>query len=177
MHTLPDPCVAPGAEVAPHCGPGWKLMRQGSPLASSSIQVQNGIDHFSDISCSWVSTWLGGWDERFEDGPFLLGQITGVAESFHCSTSSIFPFFFCFSIPLYTQPLRFQLSFPLSPSLCLKTSEKVLQKNVHQSTTRRTILPRVCPFAPCSYACRASERGSTVSTIGRMCPASINVPI
>src|SRR5207245_4508034 len=105
MHTLPDPCVAPGAEVAPHCGPGWKLMRQGSPLAACTIQVQNGIDHFSDISCSWVSTWLGGWDERFEDGPFLLRQITDVAESFHCSTSSIFPFFFCFSIPLYTQPL------------------------------------------------------------------------
>src|SRR5947209_1300827 len=106
MHALPDPRVAPRAKVAPHCGPGWKLMRQGSPLAACTIQVQNGIDHFSDISCSWVSTWLGGWDERFEDGPFLLGQITGVAESFHCSTSSIFPFFFCFSIPLYTQPLR-----------------------------------------------------------------------
>src|SRR5216117_2586683 len=50
-------------------------------------------------------------------------------------------------------------------------------KNDHQFTTRRTILPRVCPFDPCSYACRASERCSTVSTIGRMCPASINVPI
>src|SRR6266487_1423451 len=80
-------------------------MRQGTPLAACPIQVQNGIDHFADVGCSWVSTWLGGWDQRFEDGPFLLGQITGVAESIHFSTSSTFPFFFCFIIPLYTQPL------------------------------------------------------------------------
>src|SRR5438128_6997427 len=68
-------------------------MRQGSPLAPCPIQVQNGIDHFADVGGSWVSTWLGGRDERFEDGPFLLGQITGVTASFHFSTSSIFPLF------------------------------------------------------------------------------------
>src|SRR5438876_12435732 len=83
MHAFPDPRVAPRAEVAPHGGPGRKLMQQGSPLSVCPIQVQNGIDHFSDISCSWVSTWLGGRYERFEDAPFLLGQITGVAESIH----------------------------------------------------------------------------------------------
>src|SRR6266705_5628185 len=87
-------------------------MRQGTPLAACPIQVQNGIDHFADVGCSWVSTWLGGWDQRFEDGPFLLGQITGVAESIHFSTSSTFPFFFCFIIPLYTQPL--------SSALCIR---------------------------------------------------------
>ena len=68
-------------------------MWQRSPLAACTIQVQNGIDHFSDVGGSWVSTRLGGRDERFKDGPFLLGQITGVAASFHFSTSSIFPLF------------------------------------------------------------------------------------
>src|SRR6266699_2466507 len=66
-------------------------MRQGTPLTACPIQVQNGIDHFSDVGGSWVSAWLGGGDERLEDGPFLLGQITGVTESIHCSTSSHFP--------------------------------------------------------------------------------------
>src|SRR6266567_8040523 len=50
-------------------------MRQGTPLTACPIQVQNGIDHFSDVGGSWVSAWLGGGDERLEDGPFLLGQI------------------------------------------------------------------------------------------------------
>ena len=50
-------------------------MRQGTPLAPCPIQVQNGIEHFAHVGGSWVSTWLGGRDERLEDGPFLLGQI------------------------------------------------------------------------------------------------------
>src|SRR5206468_12906632 len=68
-------------------------MWQGTPLAPCPIQVQNGIDHFSHVGGSGVSTWLGGWDERFEDSPFLLGQITGETESFHSSSPSIFPLF------------------------------------------------------------------------------------
>ncbi len=66
-------------------------MRQSTPLTTCPIQVQNGIDHFSDVGGSGVPTRLGGRDERFEDGPFLLGQITGVAESIHFSTSSHIP--------------------------------------------------------------------------------------
>jgi len=75
VHPFPRAVVAPRAEVAPDRRPGRKLMRQGTPLAPCPIQVQNGIDHFSDAGGSWVSTWLGGRDERLEDGPFLLGQI------------------------------------------------------------------------------------------------------
>jgi hypothetical protein len=68
-------------------------MRQGSPLAACAVQVQNGIDHFSDVGGAWVSTWLGGRYQRFKDVPFLLCQITGITESFQGSTSSIFPLF------------------------------------------------------------------------------------
>jgi hypothetical protein len=68
-------------------------MWQRSPLAACPIQVQNGIDHFSDIGGSGVSTRLGGRDERFEDGPFLLGQIDFSSCVFSFSISSIFPLF------------------------------------------------------------------------------------
>ncbi len=63
VHALPDPGVAPGAEVAPHRGPRRKLMRQGSPLASRAVQVQNGIDHFTHLGGSGVSPWLGRGDQ------------------------------------------------------------------------------------------------------------------
>ena len=66
-------------------------MRQGTPLTACPIQVQKGIEHFAHVGGAWASAWLGGRDERREDGPLLLGQITGVAESLHCSTSSHFP--------------------------------------------------------------------------------------
>src|SRR6266702_3816899 len=83
-------------------------MWQGSPLTSSPVQVQNGIDHFSHIGASGVSTWLGGWDQRFEDPPLVLGYITGVASSHHLSTSSL-PFL------LFLYCIIWQLSSP-SPS-------------------------------------------------------------
>src|SRR6266568_1479965 len=83
VHTLPDPGVAPGAEVAPHRGPGWKFMGQGSPLAPSAIQVQKGIDHFTHIGGSGVSPWLGRRDQRFEDLPLVLGHITRIVSSLH----------------------------------------------------------------------------------------------
>src|SRR5215470_20090532 len=124
MHPLPRAVVAPRAEVAPHCGPGRKLMWQGAPLAPCPIQVQNGIEHFAHVGGAWAPAWLGGRDERLEDGPFLLGQITGVAESFHCSTSSIYPLFFSSIISLSTQPLSHSWSRDLfyrpCSSFCIK---------------------------------------------------------
>src|SRR5215468_7608753 len=95
MHPLPGPVIAPGAEVAPHRRPGWKLMWQGAPLASGAIYIQDGIDDFSHVGRARVSSWLGRRDQRFQDRPFLLGQITGIASSLHLSTSSLFPFAGC----------------------------------------------------------------------------------
>src|SRR6266702_2090751 len=113
MHPLPDPIIAPGAEVAPHRRPRRKLMRQGSPLATGTIQVQDGIDHFAHVSGARMPTGLGGWNERLEDGPFLLTEITWVASSFHLPTSSLVPFPGCsflfpssLILPLGTLPYR-----------------------------------------------------------------------
>src|SRR3989442_15563696 len=92
MHALPDPPITPDAEVAPHRGPGGKLMGQGPPLAPSAVQVQNGVDHFAHISGSGTSSWFGGRDQRVEDPPLVLGHITGIASSHHLPTSSL-PFF------------------------------------------------------------------------------------
>ena len=92
MHALPDPRIAPGAEVTPHRGPRWKLMGQGPPLASSAVQIQNGIDHFAHIGGSGTSSCFGRRDQQFEDPPLVLGHITGIASSHHLPTSSL-PFF------------------------------------------------------------------------------------
>ena len=67
-------------------------MGQGSPLASSSVQVQNGIDHFAHLGASGASSWLGGRNQWLEDPPLVLADIAGVASSHHLPTSSL-PFF------------------------------------------------------------------------------------
>ncbi len=50
-------------------------MGQGSPLASSSVQVQNGIDHFAHIGGSGAPSWLGGRNQWLEDPPLVLADI------------------------------------------------------------------------------------------------------
>ncbi len=40
-------------------------MGQGSPLAPGAVQVQNGIDHFTHLGSSGVSSWLGGRESLY----------------------------------------------------------------------------------------------------------------
>src|SRR5207248_5915535 len=74
-------------------------MGQGSPLAPGAVQVQNGIDHFTHLGGSGVSSWLGGWDQRFEDPPLVVAHITGITSSHHLPTSSLPLFSFGVLVP------------------------------------------------------------------------------
>src|SRR5260370_40783116 len=95
-------------------------MGQGSPLASSPVQVQNGIDYFAHIGGSGASTWFGGRDQWFEDPPLALAHITWVASSLHLPTSSLFPFRDSFPFLLLLYSITWQPSLPSrSPGLCI----------------------------------------------------------
>ncbi len=63
-------------------------MRQGSPLASRAVQVQNGIDHFTHLGGSGVSPWLGRGDQRFQDPPLVVAHID--FDSFFAASSHLF---------------------------------------------------------------------------------------
>src|SRR5579883_2878579 len=99
MDALPGTIAAPVAEVAPDGRPRGELVWHGSPLSACAIQVQDGIDDFAYVSGAGMASWLGGRDERFQDGPFLITQITGIASSLHLPTSLPF-FFFVTSFPV-----------------------------------------------------------------------------
>ena len=103
-------------------------MRQGTPLASRAVQVQNGVDDFSHVGGTGVSSRLAGWDQRRKDGPFSLTEIAWIVFSLHRSTSSLLlfaGFLFLlnssFIVPFGTLPYRAPLqanrlySFHLAP--------------------------------------------------------------
>ena len=126
---------------APHCRPRWELMRQGTPLASRAVQVQNGVDDFSHVGGTGVSSRLGGWDQRRKDGPFSLTEIAWIVFSLHRSTSFPFCWFdtlFLFSSPILSRswlPCRIpsQASLLASPSFIwllrpLHTASKIAAK-------------------------------------------------
>src|SRR2546425_5252257 len=79
MDVLPGAIVAPSAKVGPDGGPGRKVTRQGTPLAPRAVQIQDRIDHFTNIDGSRTPAWLSGWDQWLQNGPFLILEITGVA--------------------------------------------------------------------------------------------------
>src|SRR5215469_170378 len=110
MDALPGPVVAPGAKISPDGRPGREVMRQGAPLASGPIQIQDGVDYFAHIGGAGVSTGLGRRNQRFENSPLLVAHITGVARSSHAppllaSVCSGSPFFLSVILPLSTQAL------------------------------------------------------------------------
>jgi hypothetical protein len=108
MNALPGAIVAPLAEVAPDGRPRWELVWHGSPLSACTIQVQDGIDDFAYVGSAGMTSRLGGRDERFQNGPFLFGQITGIASSLHLPTS--LPFFLFDTSFFYFPPLLYHIS-------------------------------------------------------------------
>src|SRR5437016_4432853 len=79
MDAFPGAIVAPSAEVGPDRGPGWKVMRQGTPLAPRTVHIQNRIDHFTHVDGSRTPAWLRRWDQWLQNSPFLVSEITRVA--------------------------------------------------------------------------------------------------
>ena len=53
-------------------------MRQKPPGAACSEQVEDRIDHFSDIRATTTPTGLGGWNERGKQGPLEIGEVSVV---------------------------------------------------------------------------------------------------
>src|SRR2546423_15074371 len=74
MDAFPGAIVAPSAEVGPDRGPGWKVMRQGTPLAPRTVHIQNRIDHFTHVDGSRTPAWLRRGVHCLQIGPFLVPE-------------------------------------------------------------------------------------------------------
>ena len=79
MHALPGAIVAPGTEITPDRRPRGKVVRQGPPLASGAIHVEERVENLTHVRRARMPAYFGRRDQRFQDRPFLLGEIAGVA--------------------------------------------------------------------------------------------------
>ena len=73
------PVVAPGTEITPDRRPRGKVVRQGPPLASGAIHVEERVENLTHVRRARMPACFGRRDQRFQDRPFLLGEIAGVA--------------------------------------------------------------------------------------------------
>lgn len=85
MNLLPCAIAAEAAVVVIHCRPWRKVMRQQPPGAAGSHQIQNTVDHLAYVCCSWPPARFSWWQQRFEQLPLFVCQITGVCFGIHTS--------------------------------------------------------------------------------------------
>ena len=68
-------------------GSRWReIARQIGPLATRLQDIEDGIEDFPQIDTPRTPAVFSGRNERFENGPFLIGQVAGVSFSAHPST-------------------------------------------------------------------------------------------
>ena len=80
-HLGPRPVVAPLGKVVRGGALGQSIVREHIPLTAAPIQGENCIEHFPHVHRARVPSslvLLGGWDQRFHDGPLLVRQIRGI---------------------------------------------------------------------------------------------------
>lgn len=85
MNLLPGTISAKTSVVVMHCWPWRKVVRQHPPRASGSHQVQNTVDNLSQVSSSRSPTGFRCWQQRFDQLPLFIHQITGVYFNIHTS--------------------------------------------------------------------------------------------
>jgi len=78
VNPLPDAGPSPGAEIVEVRGPWAVLTRQLAPGASSAQEIEDAVEHPAQVNTSRTPTWLGRWEQGFEQGPFTIGEITGI---------------------------------------------------------------------------------------------------
>src|SRR5271156_3227365 len=80
MHTPQPPAPAPGVEVAAHRALRGKILGKIAPLATGAQQIHDGVEGLPHVGLASASTALCGRNKRFNQRPFRVRDIAGVAQ-------------------------------------------------------------------------------------------------
>src|SRR3954468_13605020 len=74
------PVVIPQIEIAMDRRAWRKILGKSAPLAARTQNVHQPIDDLAQVNCTLVAAAAGGRDQRGDQRPFLIRQITGIAK-------------------------------------------------------------------------------------------------
>src|SRR5215510_13322551 len=74
-HMLPRPIVSPLRKILISGAFRKQVVRQHVPLATSAVEVQDGVDDFTHINFTRASSGLSRWNQWLQNGPLLLCQV------------------------------------------------------------------------------------------------------
>jgi hypothetical protein len=83
MNPRPYALQAKPAIIIMDCAPGWKFVGQGSPGATGTVEVQDGVNNLSHVDLARSTAGFRWWNPGFYELPLLIRQITGIWCPFH----------------------------------------------------------------------------------------------
>src|ERR1700712_2116645 len=72
--------VGPAAEVVVHRAARRQILRQRSPLAAGAQEVHQTVDNSALVDRALVAAAFGGWDQRLDPVPLIVGQVAGITQ-------------------------------------------------------------------------------------------------
>jgi hypothetical protein len=80
MDPIQGAVAAPAGEIAVHCALRRQVFWHRHPLAARAQDVEDAVDHLPNIDLALVAAALGGWDQRRDEDPLVIRQITRIAQ-------------------------------------------------------------------------------------------------
>jgi hypothetical protein len=62
-----------------HRLPGREVLRQEAPGNAAAEHLEDAVHHLSEVHSTGMVPRLGRWDQRLQDSPLPVGQVTGVS--------------------------------------------------------------------------------------------------
>src|SRR4029077_18205912 len=78
LQTRPHTGVLPRPEIVIHGAPGWKLPRKKTPLAAGAQQIENRVDHSTNIGCARPTAGLRCRQKWGEQCPCCVAHVGGI---------------------------------------------------------------------------------------------------
>src|SRR5258707_8243565 len=103
LELRPSAVVTPVPEVVVHALPGREIMGQAAPGTALTVEVEQGIEDFADVGLPWAAARPGGRNQRLEQRPLRVSQITRIGFAFHDQLYAFIPFWNSLSVQTVIQ--------------------------------------------------------------------------
>ena len=83
MNLLPRPVEAKAAVIEMHRAPGREVVRQLPPRAARAIEVEDCINHLTQIDGARAAALFGRRNQRFDQSPLTVRYVRRIWIPFH----------------------------------------------------------------------------------------------
>ena len=80
MDTIERAVKAPQIEIIVQGRARRQVFRDGPPLTTSGENIHEAVHNLAHDYCAFVATALAWWDQQFDQFPFVVSEVAGIAQ-------------------------------------------------------------------------------------------------